>query len=468
MNFESGKRGLGQIPKGQTGINPIHEQQKAEQKAQELGALVLGDARNELYLSMRFMDAVLSRFRLVPWEEGRGLGTDGACIHYSPMTVLRMYKAGRTGLNRAYLHMTFHCLFAHVFDRKERDQDLWDLSCDIAAEYLIDSLYLPCVYRHAGPLRRKMYSWLKEKKKTVTAQGVYRMLEEEEGGWDIVKLSAEFFVDDHRLWRQEDAAGNMPRLKKEWDEAREHMQTQMETFAKEAAEDAPGLYEQVRVENRERYDYRDFLRKFAVLKEEMKADMDSFDYVFYSYGLSVYGNMPLIEPQETKEAVKIEEFVIVIDTSMSCKGELVQNFLEQTYAVLSESESFFRKIHIRILQCDDRVRRDTVITDIEQLQEYMEAFTVEGQGGTDFRPAFAYVEQLLAKGVFKKLKGLIYFTDGYGIFPVKMPPYETAFVFMEEDYRDIDVPPWAIKLIVEPEEFKARSIPRDNKVRPVM
>ena len=160
------------------------------------------------------------------------------------------------------------------------------------------------------------------------------------------------------------------------------------------------------MENRERYDYRDFLRKFAVLKEEMKADMDSFDYVFYSYGLSVYGNMPLIEPQETKEAVKIEEFVIVIDTSMSCKGELVQNFLEQTYAVLSESESFFRKIHIRILQCDDRVRRDTVITDIEQLQEYMEAFTVEGQGGTDFRPAFAYVEQLLAKGVFKKLKGL--------------------------------------------------------------
>ena len=38
----------------------------------------------------------------------------------------------------------------------------------------------------------------------------------------------------------------------------------------------------------------------------------------------MYGNMPLIEPQEWKEVQKVEEFVIVIDTSMSCSGELVK------------------------------------------------------------------------------------------------------------------------------------------------
>ena len=52
----------------------------------------------------------------------------------------------------------------------------------------------------------------------------------------------------------------------------------------------------------------------------MTVDPDSFDYNFYSYGLSLYGNMPLIEPQEWKEVQKVEEFVIVIDTSMSCSG----------------------------------------------------------------------------------------------------------------------------------------------------
>ena len=47
---------------------------------------------------------------------------------------------------------------------------------------------------------------------------------------------------------------------------------------------------------------------------------------------------------------------------------------------------------------------------------------------------------------------MIYFTDGYGIYPEKMPAWRTAFVFLEEDYRDVDVPPWAIKLILSEED----------------
>ena len=76
------------------------------------------------------------------------------------------------------------------------------------------------------------------------------------------------------------------------------------------------------------------------MRETMQVDMDAFDYIYYDYGLRTYGNMPLIEPLETKEIKKIQEFVIVIDTSMSCSGDLVKKFLSQTYQVLSESESF--------------------------------------------------------------------------------------------------------------------------------
>ena len=186
----------------------------------------------------------------------------------------------------------------------------------------------------------------------------------------------------------------------------------------------------------------------------MQVDMDSFDYIFYNYGMELYGNMPLIEPLETKEVQKIEDFVIVVDTSMSCKGELIRHFLEETYSVLSESEGFFRKIHVHILQCDDKVQEDVLITSHEEMREYMEHFTVRGFGGTDFRPAFMRVQELLQRSCFTKLRGLIYFTDGYGTFPVKKPPYETAFVFMKEDYRDVDVPPWAIKLIIDQNEFE--------------
>ena len=211
--------------------------------------------------------------------------------------------------------------------------------------------------------------------------------------------------------------------------------------------------DQLSAENRQRYDYKEFLRKFSVLKEEMKVDMDAFDYIYYQYGMELYGNMPLIEPLETKEERRVEDFVIVLDTSMSCKGELIQKFLEETYSVLSETESFFRRIHVHIIQCDDKIQSDTLIENAKQLEQYMKNVTIKGQGGTDFRPPFAYVQELLRQKKFTKLRGLIYFTDGYGTFPAKKPDYETAFVFLKEDYRDIDVPPWAIKLILGEEDF---------------
>ena len=80
-------------------------------------------------------------------------------------------------------------------------------------------------------------------------------------------------------------------------------------FAKEHGDEHEDLKRALQVENRERYDYREFLRKFSVFKEEMQVDLDTFDYIFYHYGMSLYGNMPLIEPMETKEVQKIEDFV---------------------------------------------------------------------------------------------------------------------------------------------------------------
>ena len=158
--------------------------------------------------------------------------------------------------------------------------------------------------------------------------------------------------------------------------------------------------------------------------------------------------MPLIEPVETREVRKIDEFVIVIDTSMSVSGKLVRSFLEQTYGVLSESGSFFRKVNIRILQCDEQVLSDQKITSREDLEEYMKHVKLAGEGGTDFRPAFSYVEELIRRGQFLSLRGLLYFTDGKGIYPSRKPPYETAFVFCGEDYDDSAVPAWAIRLVL--------------------
>ena len=163
--------------------------------------------------------------------------------------------------------------------------------------------------------------------------------------------------------------------------------------------------------------------------------------------------MPLIEPLEYKEVKRIREFVIAIDTSGSVAGETVQRFVQKTYNILKSTESFFSKINLHIIQCDASVQEDAKITSQEEFDAYLKTMRLRGLGGTDFRPVFAYVDKLIEQHEFQNLKGLIYFTDGWGTFPTQMPPYSTAFVFMQEEYNNLDVPPWAIKLILKNEEI---------------
>ena len=206
--------------------------------------------------------------------------------------------------------------------------------------------------------------------------------------------------------------------------------------------------------NRERYDYAAFLRKFASRQEEMKIDDEEFDYIFYTYGLKLYEKMPLVESLEYKETKKVREFVIAIDTSGSVSGDLVQSFVQKTYNILKSTESFASKINLHIIQCDQEIREDVKVTNQEDFDAYLAHMTLKGFGGTDFRPVFGYVEQLRKKKEFRNLNGLIYFTDGLGLYPERKPDYDTAFVFLDEDYQNPTVPPWAIKLILDRDELE--------------
>lgn len=438
-------------------MNPIQKQQKKELEEIEICTDILKNARDELYLAMRFFDVVLSRFEFMPDVEMEGIGTDGFAIYFYPDFIIGLYRSAPVRINRVYLHMVLHCLFGHLKPQQGLEARYWNLACDIVVESILDDLKYRCIRHHIKPYRKAIYQQLKIRQTVLSPKGVYRELQnmnlEEE---TFQKMEQEFFADHHMRWNQKIPPEKAMERERQWREQNERLQTELETFSKEAAEGAESLVNQIQVENRQRYDYRKFLEKFSILKEELEVDQDSFDYVFYHYGMEMYGNMPLIEPQETKELRKIEDFVVVVDTSMSCKEELIKKFLEETFSILSKSESFFRKINIHIIQCDDKIQEDYVITNHQELQDYMEHFEVKGFGGTDFRPAFGYVNQLLKKKAFHRLKGLIYFTDGYGTFPVKRPNYETAFIFLKEDYRDIDVPVWAIKLIIEPEELEKK------------
>ncbi len=436
---------------------PMVNQSAADQST---ASQILLSSRTELSVYMRYLNLALSALKFEAKEGVRLMGTDGNSLYYDTNLLYEEYKSGRIWVNRAYLHQILHCIYRHPFRPYGNNKRLWDISCDIAMEYILDSFRYHCVRMSGTRYRRIFYENLKAKLKIPTAQAVYQLLE----GLDMSdkeyeQLEFEFRKDDHSFWSEQEKKDvplpGSPEQK--WQDISEKLQTNLETQAQDMADDVEGFLEQLEIENHKKHDYRSFLRKFSVMKEEAVLDMDSYDLSFYTYGLSLYGNMPLIEYQESRESKRIEDFVIAVDTSMSCSGELVQEFLMQTYKVLKESESFFRKTNIHILQCDETIQSDELIQNEQQLEEYMSQLLLKGGGGTDFRPVFAYVGNLIKDKAFHHLKGLLYFTDGKGIYPGKKPPYDTAFVFLKEDYSDADVPPWAMKLILNTEDLKEAS-----------
>ena len=227
----------------------------------------------------------------------------------------------------------------------------------------------------------------------------------------------------------------------------------LETASRRHGLDAGSLVQSLRPVTREHYDYADFLRRYMSLGEVVQVNNDEFDYIFYTYGLSLYGNMPLVEPLEYKEVRRIREFVVAIDTSGSVSGDLVQRFVTKTYNILRQQENFFTKINLHIIQCDAQIQEDAHITCQRDFEDYLAHMELHGFGGTDFRPVFQYVDQLIRDGAFTNLRGMIYFTDGAGIFPERKPDYDAAFVFVGDEGLDPDVPVWAIKLVLQSEEI---------------
>lgn len=421
------------------------------EKWQALGREILLAAQGELYLNLPFLDAVLGG--LVPAQgfETSSLSTDGKNLYFSGTWLSARYQRGRSLVCRAYLHTLLHCVLRHLSKRKGRDGALWDLSCDIAVESILDGLEYPCLERPASPRRRALYHRMGGDERPLTAEAIYRFFRREPlSPYEKATLAKEFYEDDHSLWESTEDRGEQ---EQQWGRAAQRMQTGMETVLSQSASGGRPVLEQLRVENRKRSNYRAFLQRFAVLGEELGVDADSFDYGYYAYGLRHYGNLPLIEPLETREVRRVEDLVIAIDTSMSTSGELVRDFLAYTYSILQETESFFRRFRLRILQCDDRLCADRLVTSREELADYMEHFELLGQGGTDFRPVFRHVDKLRAEGAFRHLKGLLYFTDGLGTYPAKRPPYETVFILLAEQGFPERVPPWATRILLDEEEL---------------
>ena len=425
---------------------------REEQEHKKLAAQVMRLAHDDLLIHLRFFDTALAELKMVDNLSGKAadrsafLMTDGAVCYYDPVGVLKAYMAEKGSVTRALLHVLLHCIFFHSFQYDKLDAETWDLAADIAVENVIQEMGLSGVALEADQDRERKLRVLKEDVGALTAEKLYRYFrltpptpsEREE-------LKRLFYRDSHELWKP---AEELVMTQEQWKKISERVKADLKSFTK-GRPGAETLEKNLEEATRDRYDYGEILRRFTVTGEDITVNDDEFDYIYYTYGLSTYGNMPLVEPLEYKEIHKVKEFVIAIDTSASCRGSVVRSFLNKTYSILKGTENFFHKVNVHIIQCDQEVQSDTKITCDDDFETFMKYGKLKGFGATDFRPVFTYVEELKGRGEFENLKGLIYFTDGYGIYPTKKPDYDVIFAFLGEDEHRMPVPPWSMKVILE-------------------
>lgn len=416
---------------------------------EEYAGRIMELARDSIVVRFRFFDAALSKYKFEAVKDLGAYVADGQTLRYDPLLLLNEYKAESAVAFRLILHVLFHSIFLHFYRFDKAEEEYWNIATDIAVENIILNMDI----REGVMLRdteeriilQKLAKWVPN----LTAEAIYREFMVGGIAKESQKQYAKAFSFDTPIPRSSiKEEPSMILTQQDWEKITRRVKAELKSFSKDV-KGSEQILLNLNESTKKHYDYDAILNRFAVMSEEIKVNPDEFDYIYYTYGLKTYKNMPLIEPLEYAEENKIKEFVIAIDTSASVRGKSVESFLNRTYDILSKSMSFSEKLCVHIIQCDSKITMDTVINSKEELKKAANDFTVRGFGATDFRPVFEYVDGLRRKGELEHLKGLIYFTDGYGIYPESVPGYDTLFAFNKEDVNRMPVPGWAIQVVLE-------------------
>ena len=399
-----------------------------------------------LYQRRHGLAAVLCAVSLRVEDRGGLFETDGRAFWLDAGRLRETFLKGNERLCLELLHMLSHCLLGHVFARKqemsgersrqmELDREAWEFAELIWGERLP---FLEEAKREECPERQ--------------AELLYVDSHENWQRWGLKERLERAFGENGSCGggREGDLPGTLQALSDWWLREGEALKREGAQKSRRAGTaKRRRMSRQLVPASGHRGDYRAILQSFSSFREEQGVNPEEFSYAWYLYGLEQYGDMPLLEPLEYREERKINDLVIVIDTSGSCERDLVRVFLEETKGILEQEELFFQQFCLHVIQCDNQIQRDDRIGSREELEDYLEELEIQGGGGTDFCPAFQYVEKLRGEGELRDLRGLLYFTDGSGLYPKEEPDYEVWFVMLEGSYDAIDMPEWIHRLILK-------------------
>lgn len=468
---------------------------------QELAVEVLQLAKDRLLVLNPFLAPAASLLSFVPSPDAISLlsGTDAKAFYFNADHVLSCFAATHKAPVHDYAHTLLHCLFLHPFANPGQNRARWDLACDIAAECIVSELCGPRPGDANGGTKYALgHICGALQHAPLTAESVFELLKADRFVDDEKAWQQLFCVDDHRFWYERPGAqstagpgageghtdetpdgevetepsGESPDStpdegtahfkspKNAWQFAAQSiaasMKHQVGASKSGWGRNLSGLFANLGVAPRsyKKPALDEFLRSFATFEETPQPSSDEFDYALYTYGFALYGDTPIIEPLETRDGKRIREFVIGIDVSGSVWGPTVTRFAQIVQGVLCNEGMFSSAPRIRIIQCDTQIVTEDVIDTPEHMRKWIEGLRLHGGGGTDLRPVFQRVNELLEHGEINDLNGVICLTDGYANFPKCAMPYKTAFVLTPDGAQNL-VPPWAMTFMLDDDDFRS-------------
>ena len=134
--------------------------------------------RSRLFIDFRFMSSAIGRLDILNDDMVRTVSTEGNRLYYNARYVIKTYEAEAEALNRTYMHSVLHCVFRHPFVSGSINRRLWDISCDIAVENIINEMNHKDLSCAGEQHEERFIERLKEQIKSLTAERIYKYLSE--------------------------------------------------------------------------------------------------------------------------------------------------------------------------------------------------------------------------------------------------------------------------------------------------
>lgn len=361
----------------------------------------------------------------VPWCAT--MATDGYHVFYNPEWTSRLEDAELCGV---LAHEVLHVLLEHPDRRASREPELWNAACDYAINALLreqgfqlpeGGLYLPAF---AGLPAERIYEKLiqfpdlaSQLRRPPTGpydtRGVHDHDESDSPG-DVPGAGPDLLdPNDPRVrpLRDTDTPDAAQRAEL-CEELRRAAASKLHGNA------AAWMAQECSAAEASRVDWRAILRQW--LSERIKSDWSLWPCS------KKHVHRGLFLPSSGIQAPG--HVVFVIDTSGSMNDHTLSQIIEELRAFRETFPS-----QLTVIQADAVIQRIQSFDELDGT-EIPERMTLHGRGGTDFRPAFDWVEEHAPQAV------IVYATDGFGAFPKVSTGRATIWILTQPHVDEESVP----------------------------